>query len=288
MSNPAKIKSIVLLGLLSTISFCQLAFAEPIKLVSRGDGNAEYAIQMIRLGLEKAGVSSELNIASDALSAPKLREELLEGDIDIIWTATNIEMEEHALPVRVPLFKGLLGHRIMIIHQDNAHLFDSVNEFDDLKRFKVGQGLGWTDTTILQHNGLKVVTAVKYEGLFYMADGQRFDGFPRGVHEPWAEIDGRPDLALTVDQNIMFVYLMPYYLFVTPKRPQLAADIERGLLAAIDDGSFDGVFFSNPMVQMVMAKANLADRKVFKLNNPELPPKTPVNESKLWIDLSSL
>lgn len=259
-----------------------------VKVVSRGDDNAKYAISMLRLGLQKVGRPFDIEIVNDSLSAPKLREELIAGNIDVIWTATNMDMEENALPVRVPLFKGLLGHRILVIHKDNQHLFDSVITYDQALKFSYGQGQGWTDTTIMQANGMDVVPATKYEGLFYMTDGKRFHAFPRGVHEPWGEISQRPDLELIVDRNLMFVYQMPYYLMVTPGRPDLAADIERGLLMAIDDGSFDERFLSNPMVKTVLQFANLKDRRIFKLKNPQLSPKTPLDNPKLWVDISKL
>lgn len=282
----------VFLLLVQSIFFIAAAFGDDgvtrVKVVSRGDDNASYAIDMIRLGLEKMGRRFEIIVQDDALSAPKLREELIAGNIDIIWTATNMDMEENALPVRIPLYKGLLGHRILIIHKDNAHMFDYVNTMEEALKFRYGQGVGWADTAIMQANGMKVVAATKYEGLFHMADGKRFDAFPRGVHEPWGELKNNPDLELAVDKNLMFVYTSPYYLMVTPSRPDLAADIERGLLMAIDDGSFDEKFFSNEMVQMVLKYAHLKDRRIFKLRNPELPPKTPLDNPKLWIDISKL
>lgn len=259
-----------------------------VTVVSRGDDTAHYAIDMIRLGLEKVGRGFEVVVQDGALSAPKLREELIAGNIDVIWTATNMDMEENALPVRIPLYKGLLGHRILIIHKDNARMFDYVNTMEEVLKFRYGQGVGWTDTTIMEANGMKVVPATKYEGLFHMTDGKRFDAFPRGVHEPWGEVKNNPDLELTVDKNLMFVYTMPYYLMVTPTRPDLAADIERGLLMAVDDGSFDKRFFNDEMVKMVLQYANLKDRRIFKLRNPELPPKTPLDNPKLWIDISNL
>lgn len=259
-----------------------------VRVVSRGDDNARYAISMIELALQKIGKPFDIEVTDEALSAPKLREELIAGNIDIIWTATNMDMEENALPVRVPLFKGLLGHRVLLIHKDNEHLFDDVQSFEQAQQFKYGQGQGWTDTTILQANGLDVVPATKYESLFFMADGGRFHAFPRGVHEPWGEIDQRPELELTVDRNLMFVYQMPYYLMVAPGRPDLAADLEKGLLMAIDDGSFDELFFNNPMVKMVLQRANLGARRIFTLHNPDLPPRTPLDNPKLWIDIESL
>lgn len=259
-----------------------------IKVTSRGDDNAKYAIAMLNLALKKIGKPYDVTVVNEALSSPKLREELVTGNIDVIWAAASMDMEENALPVRVPLFKGLLGHRVLLIHKDNANLFDHVETYDQALEFTYGQGKGWPDTTILEANGVTVVPANKYEGLFYMVDGKRFDAFPRGVHEPWGEIEKRPDLELTVDRNLMFVYQMPFYLVVSPERPQLAADLEKGLLMAIDDGSFDELFFNNPMVKMVLEKGNLKERRIFTLKNPELPPKTPLDNPKLWVDVKTL
>ena len=40
----------------------------------------------------------------------------------------------------------------------------------------------------------------------------------RRTHEPWAEIDKRPGLELTVDEHVMLVYRSPFYLFVSPSK----------------------------------------------------------------------
>ena len=277
----------VVLFILVLVNTVCTAETTNVTVVSRGDDNAKYAIAMLNLALEEVGDPFAINVISDALSAPKLREELIAGSIDVIWTATNRDMETNALPVRVPLFKGLLGHRILIVHKDNVHLFDHVTSMQQALAFTYGQGQGWTDTTIMQANGMKVVAANKYESLFYMTDGKRFDAFPRGVHEPWGEIAQRSELELTVEPNLMFVYQMPYYLMVTPKRPDLAANIERGLTMAIEDGSFDQMFYGNAMVKTVLQYANLRERRIFNLTNPELPSETPLDNKKLWVDIAT-
>lgn len=259
-----------------------------IQVVSRGDTNADYALQMLDLALSKADQPYEVKVKDGAYSTPRLRQDLIDGSIDVIWAATDQDMENNTLPVRVPLYKGLLGHRVLIVHQDNRDMFSNVRTFEDLKRYTFGQGYGWPDTEILAANGLDVVRVNKYNGLFYMIDGKRFDAFPRGIHEPWGEIAARPQLDLTVDDNIMLVYQMPYYLFVSPTRPNLAKTIEDGLKQAIADGSFDKVFFDYPMVQMVMEKAKLSGRRVFQLRNPSLPSATPLNDASLWLDVNRL
>lgn len=210
------------------------------------------------------------------------------GKLDILWTATNQDMEDTLLPVRIPLLKGLLGHRIFIIQSANQSRFDSVRSLDDLSKLTMGQGSTWTDTMILRHNGINVVPANKYDSLFYMVDGGRFDAFPRGVQEPWAEIASRPELDLSVERNIMLVYKMPFYLFVSPDNFELANELESGLRKMIADGSFHQYFISDPTVQDVVSKSNIKNRRSFQLVNPTLPAKTPVDEAELWLDPAEL
>jgi len=182
----------------------------------------------------------------------------------------------------------LLGHRIFIINPASQSRFEQVKNFNDLKSFSFGQGNTWADAAILAKNGLKVVKANKYQSLFYMVDGGRFDAFPRGVQEPWQELVSHPTLSLSVEKHIMLVYRMPFYLFVSKQNKALARDLEQGLNIAIADGSFDQIFLNDPMVKDVLDKANLSNRLVFDLSNPTLPKETPVDRPELWLDIKTL
>lgn len=265
-----------------------LANTETIRIFSRGDKNALYAIKMLELGLTKAGVSYRLDVTNEALSAARLRTELVEDRVDVTWASTTAETEAESIPIRVPLYKGLLGFRVLLVHKDNVNMFQGVRSLDDLKRFSLGQGMGWADSEILKANGLNVVLAARYEGLFYMTDGGRFDAYPRGVHEPWAEMAARPDLELAVEPHLLLSYPSPFYLFINPKRHRLAAEIERGLMLAIEDGDFDKVFYADPTVQTVLERANVKGRRVIRLSNPHLPAKTPLSNPKLWVEATDL
>lgn len=272
----------------ATLAIPTAVAGDTVKVASRGDSNAAYAVRMLELALSKSDRTYSVDVRDAALTSQRLHQELLDGTLDIHWTATSNELEESLLPVRIPLYKGLLGYRVLLINKNNAEMFSDVSSFHDLKRYSFGQGRGWTDATILESNGLHVVQTAKYESLFHMVDGGRFDAFPRGVHEPWGEMSARPDLNLAVDTNILLVYRMPYYLFVSPHRPALAKDIETGLRRAIDDGSFDTLFFGDPTVQMALTKANIRERTFFDLKNPDLPDKTPLDDSDLWLKADML
>ena len=62
-------------------------------------------------------------------------------------------------PIRIPLFKGLFGYRVLLIRKQEQARFDQINTQQDLAKFLGGQGTHWPDTLILQANGLRVTTA---------------------------------------------------------------------------------------------------------------------------------
>lgn len=265
------------------------AFAETqVNLVSRGDANAEYAIGALKLALGSSDKTYTYRIKDGLYTGERQKQRLIDGAVDVMWIATNKDIESAVIPIRVPLYKGLLGFRVLMVHKENANLFVNVKNRNQLLNFKYGQGRDWSDTEIMEANGMTVVKSNKYEGLFHMTDGKRFDAFPRGVNEPWGEMAARPELSLTVDKSLMLVYRMPFYLFVSPTKPELAKDIERGMMQAIEDGSFDNYFYASPTVKMVIEQVDLSSRHVFELVNPGLPSETPVEDSRLWVNLEEL
>lgn len=176
----------------------------------------------------------------------------------------------------------------MIIHPARQTRFNQVQSLADLQGLALGQGVGWPDVTILRSNGLEVVTTSKYQNLFFMTDGQRFDGFPRGVLEPWTELAAHPQLDLTVEKNLVLVYTLPFYFFVRQDEPALAAQLHVALDKALEAGAFDEYFYNHAMVKDALQKSNLKDRKRFALQVPDLPPQTPLHKSEYWLDVGAL
>lgn len=256
---------------------------------SGADPNAAYAIKMIKLALKHIDQVYKLEITNQNFTQAKIREEVKSGKLHIAWGSSNAEVESVLKPVRIPLYKGLLGHRIFIIHKKNQEKFDRIKTLDDLKQLNLGQGKTWADTRILEANGFRLVKVNKTPSIFYMTDGERFDAFPRGALEPFRELEKYPNLPdLTVEKGLMLVYKMPYYLFVANENSRLAQQLETGLNRAIDNGTFDEVFYSDPSVRDMFEKANIKNRRVFYIDNPLLSKETPLDRKELWLDLSSI
>jgi len=260
-----------------------------IALQGKSTQTGYYYRDLLRLALEKTVASdgpynlqdSKVNMRQGRAIKQLINAELL----DVIWTMTSIEREKKLLPVRIPLLKGLLGYRVFLIGQDDQARFSKISTIEQLRSLYAGQGHDWPDTQIMRANLLPVITNSNYEGLFGMLQKRRFDYFPRGVAEAWAEVELHKGNNVMVEQSLMLQYPAPLYFFVNRKNKQLAARLERGLRIALNDGSFDRLFYQrlSPLTAANLLK--LEQRKVFHLNNPLLPAKTPLTEKKLWLDL---
>ncbi|WP_199244339.1 hypothetical protein [Pseudodesulfovibrio cashew] len=256
------------------------------------DPRHTYVISLLRLALDKTVPEyGDYDLVHHPIPTEQSRSlELVAegGGIDVVWTMTSIERERDLLPVRIPLQKGLLGYRIFLIRKGRADVFRRVRSLDELRRFVAGQGHDWPDTRILRHNGLRVRTCPRYSLCFGMLAERRFDFFPRGVNEPWGEMREHPGMPFCVEKTILLRYPAPLYFFVNRGNPGLAKRIDTGLRMALADGSFDELFYNHPQMRQVFQKVGFKERRIFDLENPFLPPETPLDDASMWIDLDKL
>jgi len=261
-----------------------------IRPLSNNDVRSYYYIDLLKAVLAK----TEAEYGPATLQKAKVRikqsraVQLVrdKAGLDIMWTMTSVDREEQLLPIRIPLQKGLLGHRIFIIRDGEQAKFDTVANMAELSALRAGQGHDWPDTEILRHNQLTVQTSPDYGGLFRMLEAGRFDYFPRGVAEPFQEVENRPDMGLTIENKILLKYPAPIYYFVSKSNPQLAQRLEAGLRKMIDDGSFHEFFINHDAIKPILKQANISGRKTFELDNPLLTPETRaiLSDKTLWYD----
>jgi ABC-type amino acid transport substrate-binding protein len=256
--------------------------------VSDRDLRSVYYLDLLALALQKAapvGLDYTLQPTELKMIQSRLIVELeANRAIDVLWSVTNIDREERLRPIRIPLVKGLLGYRVFIVRKNDTERYSKIESIDDLRVFDFGQGADWSDTKILKANNFNVVTSSSYEALFTMLSAKRFDLFSRSVFEAYTEVQNRTELALEVEPSIALKYNSPTFFFFNKDNHQLATLVERGLMMAIADGSFDKFFFEHPMTQSVFNKANLTERKTFYLENIYLSPETAQlqKQKQLW------
>ena len=116
----------------------------------------------------------------------------------------------------------------------------------------------------------------------------RFDYFPRAVHEPWSEVAEHPDLSLDVERKLLLIYPYAMYFYVKKGNRDLHQLLLNGLELAIADGSFDQLFYSNPMIKSAVEKTQFNQRVVMRIDNPAMHPETPLARAELWLDVAHL
>lgn len=255
--------------------------------VERGEDTIfRYEIGVIKLALEKAGGEHTL-VVTDAGDANQTRmvEQLAAGtaDFDVMFTGINQERFDKLLTVPIPMQRGLLGHRIMIVSDESAGKMASIKTIEDLKGIKIGSGTGWPDTDILRQAGLTVEDS-KYDNLFKMVAAGRIDGFARGAAEPFLEVGSRkeefPNLA--VDSEVLIVYPFDMFLFLNKNDAERHDILLSGLQKAYEDGSFMAYFENHPQIKEVFEQAGLDDRVRFEIDNPLLPAEIAAIPDQYW------
>lgn len=206
-----------------------------------------------------------------------------EGNIfRITATMTSTRREKDLWPIRIPVFKGLLGYRIFIIRKEDQPFFSKITTLKEVKALKAIQGHDWPDSDILASNGFSLYRSTNYRGIFQMLRSKRGDYFPRGVHEPWAELIKNPSLNLSVEKKLLVQYNAPFYFFVKYGDKKLYERIKKGFLMTVKDGSFDALFYSDPEIRNIFKRANITGRKIFRIKNFYLPKETPLHRKKWW------
>ncbi|MDP3813719.1 hypothetical protein [Pseudomonas sp.] len=267
-----------LLGLCAPLQAEILTYAPP---EVADDPRNRYPLLLLQLALDQAGGDYQLQPSATPMQQGRVFMELAHGrNVRVAWSMTSLEREAQLLPIRIPLYKGLIGWRLALVKAERRELLHKVRNLEELGRFSAGQGHDWPDTEILRANGLPVVGVPNYQSLFSMLTLGRFDYFPRSLAEVWAEAEQQRAGGLVVDDSLVLHYPSAVYFFVNPKDVALAAHIERGLELAIADGSFERLFQVH--YGEYIERAQLGKRRILHLNNPLLPPQTPLQRKELW------
>ncbi|MBC7007566.1 MULTISPECIES: transporter substrate-binding domain-containing protein [Pseudoalteromonas] len=247
------------------------------------DEEVLYPLILLRTALKRSGYKFTLSPAPELLSQNRVLKEIeTTGSINVTWSMTNQEREDTLLPLRVPIFKGLFGWRLMFTTEDKLPRLKQLKSLDDLKSINLVQGTDWPDTRILTSNGLTVATAMDFESLFVMLDRGRGDLFPRSVLEIQDELayfkEGMP---LVVLPHLMLKYKSPIYFFFNKHNTNIAKAVSQGIKVMQQSGEFDELFFKYN--GNFIKNAHLHDKIVIELHNYDLPRLTPVNDKSLWL-----
>jgi len=245
----------------------------------------QYPLALLKLALlatEEEYGKAEVDHTEFRMTRKRRLNELLIGEnLHVAAQATSLTWEQQAIPIYIPIQKGILGYRVFLIKKSNSELLASISTLEKLREISTGAGEHWAIARIFKANDFNLMTSVSIDSLYLMLQEERFLTYSRGIHEISREYNQSKDQYsdLMIDQHIALFTFLPKYFFVSPKKPQLAERISKGLLKLMEDGSFEKLFLE--YYQPLLDSVKLENRKVFTIHNPELSDKTP-NNIKYW------
>lgn len=219
------------------------------------------------------------------LARERLLVEMIKGTlVNAAVVATQPGWESRMLPVWIPLDMGVSSYRIGFVRRDGQAKMSAVHNEQDLKKLKIGVGLGWSSRQVFESNGMDLETAADQEALTKMLLAGRLDYFPRGVNEIFVEYDAaaptNPDLA--IENDLVLEFPLPNYIFISPSAPHLAKRLTEGLESMVRDGTLLRMVkeYHADMLQ----RASFCTRRLIRLKNPFLSENNPLNRRELWFD----
>lgn len=250
--------------------------------------NEHYPLELLQLALDETGVKYRLIPSANRYEQGQALKNLAASrEIQVLWSMTDANRENQLLPIRVPIYKGLIGLRLFFAHDDAIDGLGKVNDLAGLRSYKVAQGKDWPDTKILQFNGFEVVNSAMYDKLFDVVGSKQAQLFPRSVVEIWHEQDRwQSRYPIQIEQKLGLYYPTAVYFFVNRKNKVLANLIETGLEKAIESGRYDALF--ERTFEPMLEKARLSERTIYQLENPVLPPNTPLARKALWYKVPTI
>lgn len=251
------------------------------KLINQDDRASQYPVDLLRLALQKTGVKHSLQSSKRVLNQRQFLYALAEGQqVNVIWSMTDEQREQDLLPIRIPIFRGLIGWRLLMAHErllDNSAFF-SVGQIYDMPMV---QGIDWPDVKILQTNGFQVLSAKDYKAAAEVFRRSPNSFFPRSVIEVQSELNGLfANDNIRLEPNYVLHYPTAAYFFVNKSNRVLARLLRTGLELALADGSAQALFAKYYAHELRLL--DLSKREILFLDNPLLPTKTPVDDERLW------
>lgn len=184
-------------------------------------------------------------------------------------TALDMDRELNVIPV--PVMRGLLGYRSLIVRKSDLEKFKKMHSFSELQQFRAGQVNYWADASIYKENTLPLALGTSFKSLFYMLSRGRFDYIPLSIGEAKQILkDVTNEFGeLAIVPNVVIYYPFPVFFQVSKEHPILVKRLTKGLLQAQKDGSLDNLlntYFADEL--QTLSEKNLI---LFQLANTNLP-----------------
>jgi len=225
-----------------------------------------YIEELLTAIFAKENFELELQYTKARMNQLRASKSLIDDEfINLSWLPYTAERAKSLLPIKIPLYKGLHGTRLLIINKNNLKKFEKINTLSQLRNLTGVQHLSWSDYDVLVNNKLDIKGDLHYLGMFKAVSSEIIDYFPRSALTIRGELKKNKDSQLTIEPTLVLKYPSYFNFFVNKKSHRLAKIIRTGMKKMLADGSFEIIFhkYYGHNIEML----SLGKRQVIVLKN---------------------
>lgn len=253
--------------------------ADPIKVVGpqkEQEASHDYFVSLIEMALEKSNNTSPI-IITPHLGQGRVLKMLATADLyDVAWAGVSKERDALLHRVPIPLFKGGLGWRGLVMRKDDIERFKTILNTAQLSKYIACQGRHWPDADILKHAGLPVQLVSYFDAMLKMVELKRCDYLPLSIFEGHAELAVVKDKfpMLVFSENLIISYPITMNFYVKKSNVRLASDLEEGLIKLIQTGEFEQHMKEHSLTKNGFPLERLADANRIDIDNNDISEET--------------
>lgn len=249
--------------------------------------HGDYEAKLLQLALNHLDGSHELTFVTSSLSQERQLRALASGSskYNVHYSGYSRQRESLLKLVPVPLTRGLLGHRLLIMHPEQSRRIRAVKSLTELtERISLATGANWPDKTILRGAGFTVLAGRKFWNLLARS---RIDAVPVGVDEIAPHMDTFAQNSsygadFIVHPRHMLSYQYDSFFYVAPDDTIRAALIEDGLRRAYESGAYMKLFRTFPPIADGLQFVEENKPIVLKVENTELSEAIRAIPTEFW------
>ena len=171
--------------------------------------------------------------------------------LDVVWSGSSAARNDNLIRVAIPLFKGGLGIRGALLHQQKLTMYRKINDIEGLGTLTICQGRHWPDTDILESSGLQVTRVHTFEAMLGMLNIGRCDLIYLSIFEGAGELSSAqmqyPELVW--DTHLLLQYSTAMYFYLNQRNRALADYLELSLIEMMESGEFETYMENHPLTK---------------------------------------
>ncbi|MEF3697979.1 amino acid ABC transporter substrate-binding protein [Desulfolutivibrio sp.] len=255
----------------------EIAVGKRYSIVVQADPHLDFARELCRTALEKAGIEAEFipaPLCNERRQLDMLRRGLVQLDMmPVTPKRLHAARNGEILMIPVPLDRGMLGWRLNLLLHSQRDMLADVRSVEDLAKFTMGQGEGWMDVDLYEAVGIRTKQVRRWRDAEFVQQMKAgyFQLFPLGLEEA---LDYFLPHFQTIEPDIVAdpYILVKYPWFRFPAVSAVAEDaralyeaLQHGFDIMAQDGSFLEVFSH---YKKLPPKSAFSERTVIEIPNP--------------------